>query len=195
MKGNPFFVQPRPGKDKRIFNLIKFRTMTCEKDEYGNLLPDEKRLIAYNTSDGANLGEIERLVSKKIGCKYDVSLSCVTATLHLAVKLAGVKTGDTVFCSDMTFDATVNTIVYEKVIPVFFDTKYDTWNMDPVALDKAFELYPNTKIIVVVNLYGIPTRYDEICATAEKHGTIIIEDAAEFFGTPYKVRETGAFGT
>lgn len=147
------------------------------------------------TTEGANLVEIEHLVCEKVGCKYAVALTNGTAALHLAVKLAGVKEGDTVFCTDMTFDATVNAIVYEKAVPIFIDTEYDTWNMDPVALEKAFELYPNTKVIMVVNLYGTPAKYDEICAIAEKHSAVIIEDAAESFGATYKGRQTGTFGT
>lgn len=100
------------------------------------------------TTEGTNLVAIENQMSEKIGCKYAVALSCGTAALHLAVKLAGVKEGDTVFCTDMTFDATVNAVMYERAVPVFIDTEYDTWDMDPVALEKAFELYPNTKVIV-----------------------------------------------
>lgn len=146
------------------------------------------------TTAGENLVEIERAVSKKLGCEYAVALSSGTAALHLAVKLAGVKRGDTVFCTDMTFDATVNAIVYEGAVPVFVDTEYDTWNMDPEALEKAFELYPETKVIVLVNLYGTPAKFDEICAIAKKHGAIIIEDAAESFGATYKSRPTGTFG-
>lgn len=146
------------------------------------------------TTAGENLVEIERAVSKKLGCEYAVALSSGTAALHLAVKLAGVKRGDTVFCTDMTFDATVNAIAYEGAVPVFVDTEYDTWNMDPAALEKAFELYPETKVIVLVNLYGTPAKFDEICAIAEKHGAIIIEDAAESFGATYKSRPTGTFG-
>ena len=162
---------------------------------------DELKYIAeaYDTNwmstEGANLIEIERAVCGRIGCKYAVPLSSGTAALHLAVKLAGVKQNDTVFCSDMTFSATVNAIVYEKAIPVFIDTEYDTWNMDPVALEKAFECYPDTKVITVVNLYGTPAKYDEICAIAEKHGAVVIEDAAESFGAVYKGRPTGTFGT
>ena len=147
------------------------------------------------TTEGSNLVEIERQLSKEIGCQYAVALSCGTAALHLAVKLAGVKEGDTVFCTDMTFAATVNAIVYERAIPVFIDTEYDTWNMDPVALEKAFELYPNTKVVMVVDLYGTPAKYDEICAIAEKHGAIVIEDAAESLGAAYKGKKTGTFGT
>ena len=146
------------------------------------------------TTEGTNITEIERQVCEKVGCKYAVALTNGTAALHLAVKLAGVKAGDTVFCTDMTFDATVNAIVYEGATPVFIDTEYDTWNMDPVALEKAFALYPNTKVIMVVNLYGTPAKYDEICAIAKKHGAIIIEDAAESLGATYKGKQTGTFG-
>ncbi len=147
------------------------------------------------TTEGTNLVEIERQVCEKIGCKYAVSLTNGTSALHLAVKLAGVKEGDTVFCTDMTFGATVNAITYEKAKPIFIDTEYDTWNMNPVALEKAFELYPDTKVIMVVNLYGTPAKYDEICAIAEKYGAVIIEDAAESFGATYKGRQTGTFGS
>ena len=147
------------------------------------------------TTEGTNINEIERGISEKVGCKYAVALTNGTAALHLAAKLSGVKRGDTVFCADVTFDATVNALVYEGAVPVFIDTEYDTWNMDPVALEKAFELYPDTKVIMVVNLYGTPAKYDEICAIAEKHGAMIIEDAAESLGATYKGRQTGTFGT
>ena len=146
------------------------------------------------TTEGSNLPAIEKLVTEKLGCNYAVPLANGTSALHLAVKLAGVKTGDTVFCTDMTFDATVNAIMYEGAVPVFIDTEYETWNMDPLALEKAFELYPDTKVIVTVNLYGTPARYDELCAVADKHGAIIIEDAAESFGATYKGVQTGRFG-
>ena len=98
---------------------------------------------------GANINEVEKQMAEIIGCKYAVALSAGTAALHLAMKVAGVKQGDKVFCSDMTFDATVNPVVYEGGIPIFIDTEYDTWNMDPVALEKAFEIYPDVKIVVV----------------------------------------------
>ena len=147
------------------------------------------------STEGTNLIEIERLVREKVGCKYAVPLASGTAALHLAVKLAGVKAKDKVFCTDMTFDATVNAIVYENATPIFIDEEYDTWNMDPAALEKAFALYPDTKVIMVVNLYGTPAKYDEICAIAQKHGAVIIEDAAESFGATYKGKQTGTFGT
>ncbi len=111
---------------------------------------------------GANINEVERLACEKTGCAYAVALSAGTAALHMAVKLAGVKPGDKVFCSDMTFDATVNPVVYEGGIPIFIDTEYDTWNMDPVALEKAFEMYPEVKVVVTAHLYGTPGKVDEI---------------------------------
>ncbi len=153
---------------------------------------------AYDTNwmstVGENINQCEKIACELTGAKYSVALSCGTAALHLAIKLAGVKPGDYVFCSDMTFAATVNPVVYEKAIPVFIDTEYDTWNMDPVALENAFEKYPDTKVIVVANLYGTPSKLDEICKIAEKHNAIIIEDAAESLGATYKGKQTGTFG-
>ena len=143
---------------------------------------------------GKNIDETERLACEKVGCKYAVGLSAGTAALHMAVKLAGVKQGDKVFCSDMTFCATVNPVVYEGGIPVFIDTEYDTWNMDPVALEKAFEIYPEVKVVVVAHLYGTPGKIDEIKSICDKHGAILIEDAAESLGASYKGKETGNFG-
>ncbi len=143
---------------------------------------------------GANINEVEKEVCEKVGCKYAVALSSGTAALHLAVKLAGVKHGDKVFCSDMTFDATVNPVVYEGGVPVFIDTEYDTWNMDPIALEKAFELYPEVKVVVIAHLYGTPGKVDELKAICEKHNAVIIEDAAESLGATYKGVQTGTFG-
>lgn len=143
---------------------------------------------------GENINEVERLACEKVGCKYAVGLSAGTAALHMAVKLAGVKPRDRVFCSDMTFDATVNPAVYEGGIPVFIDTEYDTWNMDPVALEKAFELYPEVKVVVAAHLYGTPGRLEEIREICKRHGAVIIEDAAESLGATYKGVQTGTFG-
>ena len=143
---------------------------------------------------GENINEVEHLTAEKIGCKYAVALSCGTAALHLAVKLAGIKPGDKVFCSDMTFDATVNPVVYEGGVPVFIDTEYDTWNMDPVALEKAFEIYPNVKVVVVAHLYGTPCKINEIRAICDKNEAVIVEDAAESFGATYMGKQTGTFG-
>ena len=143
---------------------------------------------------GKNIDETERLACEKVGCKYAVGLSAGTAALHMAVKLAGVKQGDKVFCSDMTFCATVNPVVYEGGIPVFIDSEYETWNMDPQALEKAFELYPEVKVVVTAHLYGTPGKIDEIKSICDKHGAILIEDAAESLGATYKGKQTGNFG-
>lgn len=144
---------------------------------------------------GENINEAERLACEKTGSRYAVALASGTSALHLAVKLAGVKPGDRVFCSDVTFSATVNPVLYEKGIPVFIDTEYDTWNMDPVALRKAFEIYPEVKVVVVAHLYGTPGKIDEIKAICEEHHAVIIEDAAESLGASYKGRQTGTFGS
>jgi len=153
---------------------------------------------AYDTNwmstVGENINVVEKLACEKVGCKYAVGLSAGTAALHMAVKLAGVKPGDKVFCSDMTFAATVNPVVYEGGVPVFIDTEYDTWNMDPVALEKAFEIYPDVKLVVYAHLYGTPAKIDEITKICEKHGAMIIEDAAESLGASYKGKQTGGFG-
>jgi dTDP-4-amino-4,6-dideoxygalactose transaminase len=154
---------------------------------------------AYDTNwmstVGENINVIEKQICEKVGCENAVALSCGTAALHLAVKLAGVKQGDNVFCTDMTFAATLNPVLCEKGNPIFIDTEYDTWNMDPQALERAFELYPDTKVVIVANLYGVPAKFDEICAICKKHGAIIIEDAAESLGATYNGIQTGNFGT
>lgn len=143
---------------------------------------------------GANINEVERQMAEKVGCKYAVGLSAGTAALHMAMKLAGVKPGMKCFCSDLTFAATVNPVVYEGGIPVFIDTEYDTWNMDPVALEKAFEIYPEVKVVVAAHLYGTPGKIDEIKAICEKHNAVLVEDAAESLGATYKDVQTGSFG-
>ena len=155
---------------------------------------------------GVNINEVERMAAEKVGCKYAVALSAGTASLHLAMKLAGERLygqldlgkgalfGYRVFCSDMTFDATVNPVVYEGGIPIFIDTEYDSWNMDPVALEKAFEIYPEVRLIVTAHLYGTPGKIDEIRAIADKYNALIVEDAAESLGATYKGKQTGSFG-
>lgn len=149
----------------------------------------------WMTTAGENVNEVEKEISKTVGCKYAVALSAGTAALHMAVKLAGVKPGDMVFCSDLTFAATVNPVVYEGGVPVFIDTEHDTWNMDPVALEKAFEIYPDVKVVVVAHLYGTPGKIGEIKAVCDKYNAVLIEDAAESLGATYKGIQTGTFGT
>lgn len=153
---------------------------------------------AYDTNwmstVGKNINEVEKITCEKVGCKYAVALSAGTAALHLAVKAAGVKPGDKVFCSDMTFDATVNPVVYEGGVPVFIDSEYETWNMDPKALEKAFEMYPEVKVVVLVHLYGTPCKWDEIKEICDRHNAVIIEDAAEALGATYKGRPCGQLG-
>ncbi|MDO4935192.1 MAG: aminotransferase class I/II-fold pyridoxal phosphate-dependent enzyme [Phascolarctobacterium sp.] len=143
---------------------------------------------------GANINEVEKLATEKIGCKYAVALSCGTAALHLCMRLVGIKSGVKVACSDMTFDATVNPVSYEGGMQIFVDTERDTWNMDPAALEKAFAIYPDIKVVVVANLYGTPGKMDEIKAICQKHNVILIEDAAESLGATYKGQQTGTFG-
>ena len=155
---------------------------------------------------GKNINEVERQVAERIGCRYAVALSSGTAALHLATKLAGEKLygqarphegtlkGKKVFCSDLTFDASVNPVAYEDGESIFIDTEKDTWNMNPLALEKAFSLYPDVKLIVLAHLYGTPGKMDEILEIAQKHNALIIEDAAESFGASYKGKETGTFG-
>ena len=143
---------------------------------------------------GENIDEIENQIGNYLGSQYSVALSSGTAALHLAYKLAGIKQGDYVLCSDMTFAATANPIFYEKAIPVFIDTEYSSWNMSPEALERAFELYPTAKVVCVANLYGNPADFDKICAICQKHNAVLIEDAAESFGSTYKGRKSGTFG-
>ncbi len=126
--------------------------------------------------------------------RHALALTSGTAAIHLALKLAGVKAGDTVFCSDLTFAATVNPITYEGGIPVFIDSERESWNMDPKALEKAFEKYPNTKVVVLAHLYGVPAKMYELLAVCEKYGAILVEDAAEALSATYEEKQCGTFG-
>ena len=161
---------------------------------------DELRYVteAYETNwmstVGANINEAERLICERVGCQYAVGLASGTSALHLAMILAGVKPGQKVFCTDMTFAATVNPVLYEKAEPIFIDSEYETWNMDPAALERAFRLYPEVKVVVLAHLYGTPAKLDEIRAICQKHNAFLIEDAAESLGATYKGVQTGTFG-
>ena len=165
---------------------------------------------AYDTNwmstVGENINEVERIAAEKAEVGYAVGLSCCTAALHLCVKLAGERLygkppighgaveGKRVFCSDMTFDATLNPVVYEGGIPVFIDTEADSWNMDPVALEQTFTLYPEVKLVVMAHLYGFPAKVDEIKRICETHGALLIEDAAEAMGATVNGKQCGSFG-
>ena len=167
---------------------------------------DEAIQTNWVSTVGENIDAVEKEMAAYIGSKYAVGLSCGTAALHLATKLAGERLygqakpnqgtlqGHRVFCSDMTFDASINPVAYEDGEAIFIDTECDTWNMDPAALEKAFELYPDVKLIVIAHLYGTPGKIDEIRAIADKHGALIVEDAAESLGATYKGVQTGIFG-
>lgn len=159
---------------------------------------------------GKNINEVEAQIAEYIGVKYAVALSAGTAALHLATKLAGEKIygqarpyegtlkSKKILCSDVTFDASINPVAYEDGEAVFIDTEYDTWNMDPVALEKAFAIYPEAKLVVLAHLYGTPGKIEELKAVCEKYGALIVEDAAESLGAKYlykgEWKETGAFG-
>lgn len=175
---------------------------------HGDELNYIKRAYETNwmSTVGENIDAIERQIAEKVGTKFAVALSCGTAALHLAVKLAGERIygipkpgegtlqGHRVFCADLTFGATVNPIAYENGEAVFVDTEYDTWNMDPKALEKAFNQYPDVRLVVLVHLYGTPAKIDEIRSVCDRHGALIVEDAAESLGATYKGRQTGTFG-
>ncbi len=173
-------------------NKVWLATPTMHGDEIKYV--QEAYETNWMSTVGENINEVERITCEKTQSKYAVALASGTSALHLAVKLAGIKPGDKVFCSDVTFAATVNPIVYEHGVPVFIDTEYETWNMDPEALEKAFEIYPEVKVVVVAHLYGTPGKINEIKAICDKHNAIIIEDAAESFGATYKGKQTGTFG-
>ena len=173
---------------KRIY--LSCPTMHGEELEYVHEAFDTNWVAPL----GPNVNEFEKMVAGYAGVKAAAALSAGTAAIHLALKLAGIGEGDIVLVSDLTFSATVNPIRYEKAIPVFIDSEPDTWNMDPVALEKAFEKYPNAKAVVGVHLYGVPAKLDEIMAICEKHNVPFIEDAAESMSTTYKGKQTGTFG-
>lgn len=143
---------------------------------------------------GPNVNCFEKELSDYTGCGYAAALSAGTAAIHLALKLAGIQQGDRVFSSDLTFSATCNPICYEKAVPVFIDSEPDTWNMSPIALRRAFEKYPDTKAVIVANLYGVPAKLVEILDICNEYGAVLIEDAAESLGATYKGKQTGTFG-
>ena len=205
---NVFLEDPRFAGIRPFEKKIWLSSPTMHGDEQRWV--DEAIRTNWVSTVGANIDEIERQVAERIGVKYAVALSCGTAALHLATRLAGEKLygqarpnegtlqGRRVFCSDMTFDASVNPVAYEDGEAVFIDTEPGTWNMCPEALEKAFELYPDVRLIVVAHLYGTPGDMEKIRAIADEHGALIVEDAAESLGAKYKLNgrwvETGSLG-
>lgn len=153
---------------------------------------------AYDTNwmstVGENINEAERLVCEKTGRKYAVAVTTGTAALHIAMRVSGITQGTKVFCSDLTFIASTNPIIYQGGTPILVDSEKETWNMDPKALEKAFEMHPDVKHVVIVNLFGTPCKFDEIREICDRHGAVIIEDAAESFGALYKERAAGSLG-
>lgn len=143
---------------------------------------------------GPFVDKFEEIFEKYMPIKNAVALSAGTAALHLAIKLAGVKPGDVVFCSDLTFSASANPITYEDGVPVFIDSEPGTYNMSPVALEKAFEKYPHPKAVIIVSLYGMPADFDKLMPICKKHGVTVIEDAAESLGATYHGQHVGTFG-
>ena len=143
---------------------------------------------------GKNVNEFENELAAKVGSKSAAALSSGTAAIHMALKAAGVGEGDIVFCQSLTFSASANPIIYQNAIPVFIDSNYETWNMDPKALEEAFEKYPEVKAVIVVHLYGLSADMDKIVELCKKHNVALIEDAAESLGTYYKGKYTGTFG-
>ena len=174
-------------------NKVWLSTPTYHKEEFEYIA--EAIRTNWKSTVGENIDEVERRLCEITGCSSAVALINGTSALHLAVIEAGVTSGDYVFCSDMTFCATINPVLYEGGIPVFIDSEYETWNMDPKALKKAFEKYPNTKAVICANLYGTPAKLDEIRRICDKYGAVLIEDAAESLGATYNGRQTGSFGT
>lgn len=190
--------------------LLASPTMHGEEMKYMKEAYDS----GWMTTIGDNITEIERLGREYTGVRYAVALSSGTAAIHMAVKLAaeklyhsstGINTpfgrgyggallGKRVFCSDLTFDATVNPVVYEGGEPVFIDSEYETWDMDPEALERAFELYPDVRLVILVHLYGTPGKVEEIRRICDSHQALLIEDAAESLGAKVRGKQTGSFG-
>lgn len=176
-------------KEKRVF--LSSPTMHGEEQKYVKEAFDTNWVAPL----GKNVNEFEKEMAAYVGVKYAAALTAGTAAIHLAVKLAGVKAGNIVLCSDLTFAATVNPVSYENGIQVFIDSERDTWNMDPAALEIALKKYGSrVKAVIVANLYGTPARLDEIVKLCNRYGVILIEDAAESLSATYKGRQTGTFG-
>ena len=173
---------------KRIY--LSSPTMHGEEQEFVREAFDTNWIAPL----GPHVNAFEKEIAEYTGCGHAAALSAGTAAIHLALRMLGIKQGDVVFVSDLTFSASCNPIVYENGTPVFIDGEPDTWNMSPQALARAYEKYPDPKAVIVVHLYGTPAKLDEILAICKAHGTPVIEDAAESLGSTYKGRYTGTFG-
>ncbi len=192
----PGAVQPAP--PSTLANIPPFESTVwlASPTMHGGELSymTEAYTLNWMTTIGKNIDEAERLACEQIGCRYAVGLASGTSALHLCMRLCGVQPGERVFCSDLTFSATVNPVVYEGGVPIFIDSEPDTWNMDPNALEKAFSLYPDVRVVVIANLYGTPAKLDAIRAICHTHGAKLIEDAAESLGATLHGQQTGRFG-
>lgn len=201
-------------KDSRFFGLKPFKdkvwlsspTMHGEEQKW----VDQAILTNWVSTVGENIDVVEKQMAEYIGVKYAVGLANGTSALHLATKLAGERLygqalpnegtlkGKRVFCSDLTFAASINPVAYEDGEAIFIDSEEDTWNMSPKALRKAFELYPDVKLVVVAHLYGVPANMQEIKTICDEYNALIVEDAAESLGAKYKLYgkwvETGSLG-
>ena len=205
---NKFLSDPRFAGIEPFPSKVWLASPTMHGDEQRWV--DEAIQTNWVSTVGANINEIEKQIAEYVGCKYAVALSAGTAALHLATKLAGEKLygqarpnegtlqGHRVFCSDVTFDASINPVAYEDGEAIFIDTEYDTWNMSPEALEQAFKIYPDTRLVVIAHLYGTPGKMEELKRICDAHGALIVEDAAESLGAKYRLGnewvETGNLG-
>lgn len=175
-------------EQKRIY--LSSPTMHSEELQYIHEAFEENWVAPL----GPNVDNFENELVRYTECGHAAALSSGTAAIHLALKLVGIQQGERVFSSDLTFSATCNPICYEKALPIFIDAEPDTWNMSPKALKKAFKKYPDTRAVIVANLYGVPAKLDEILGVCDEYGAVLIEDAAESLGATYKNKQTGTFG-
>ena len=175
---------------KRIF----LASPHMSDEEYEKMYVKEAFDTNWIAPLGENVNKFEEELANYVGTKHAAALSAGTAAIHMAFKALDVKKGDIVFCSDLTFSATANPITYQNATPVFIDSEKETWNMDPKALEKAFEKYPHPKAVIVVHLYGTPAKIEEIRKICEKHEVPLVEDSAESLGATYKGKQTGTFG-